>query len=248
MGFLAWAETLLGHVDRGARTSDLSVAQARAGGHPFTLALTLITAGLVRCERRERALIERHGEELLTLSEQQGFRLFTAFGLCLVGYSRCLGGDHDGADRLLREGIERYTAAKQRVGLRFRAMHAELLVAVDKIHEALATLEVMLGHVVETGQHGSLPEGLRMKAHALARRSPDDPDVETLLTRALDVALSCEADLLALRAATSLATLCRDRPIFPVARARLRDVLGRFGEGWELEELAAARAALDAAR
>ena len=188
--------------------------------------------------------VERHGEELLELSQQQGFRLFTAFALCLVGYGRFLGGDHDGAASLLRDGIDRYHAAKQRVGLRFRSMFAELLIEADKIHEALATLEVMLSTVMQTGQHGSLPEGLRMKAHALARRSPDDPDIEVLLTRAVDVALACGADLLALRAATSLVTLCRQRPVFPVAVARLREIYARFDEGLELHDLTTARAVL----
>ena len=242
LGFLGWTQTLRGQVDRGAAAADLAVERARAGGHPFTLALTLMTAGLVRSERREAAATERHGEELLALSEGQGFGLFSAFGLSLAGYGRFLAGDAAGGLARMRDGIDRYLAARQRVGLRFRTLFAEVLVETGRTGEGLGVVDALLAHAAETGEGGSISEVYRVKALALRERSPA-PDVVALLEQAIDLASAQDAHLLALRAALSLVQFRGG----VAALARLRDIAARFDEGVALDALTTAHGLLRAA-
>jgi transcriptional regulator with AAA-type ATPase domain/tetratricopeptide (TPR) repeat protein len=243
--FLGWTLALRGRLDGGAEAADRALGLARQGGHRFTVALALHWCGLVRGERREAAAVAAHGEELLALSREQHFAFFVALAVGLLGWSRVLQGDAPGGLALLREGVDRYRETGQRVGLRLRVEQAQTLLAAGAVDDALATTDEALAHVEANRERALLSEVYRVRAEALNRLAPTGAGPEALLTRALALADEQGADLLALRAATSLVRLQRERGGPCPALATLRDIHRRFTEGLELSDLRSARALLE---
>jgi tetratricopeptide (TPR) repeat protein len=244
LGFLGWICALAGEPDRAARLAEESVARARESGHPLTLAVALNWAGLVRCERHEPALAGRLGEELLDLSREQSFAFFTALALGLLGWARLAQGERAAGAELLRQGLDRYRAASQRVGLRLRAHHAEALLSLGAVDEALGRLEEVLEHSRATGECGLVSELYRLKGEALARRTPGDPEAARALEQAVEIAQEQGATLLALRAAISLVRLERERGGAVPSLVALRRAYQAMTEGSDLPHVQAARALL----
>jgi transcriptional regulator with AAA-type ATPase domain len=244
LGFLGWICALTGEPDRAARLAEESVARARESGHPLTLAVALNWAGLVRCERHEPALAGRLGEELLDLSREQSFAFFIALALGLLGWARLAQGERAAGAELLRQGLDRYRAASQRVGLRLRAHHAEALLSLGAIDEALGRIEEVLEHSRATGECGLVSELYRLKGEALARRTPGDPEAARALRQAVEIAQEQGATLLALRAAISLVRLERERGDAAPSLAALRRAYQAITGGSDLPHMQAARALL----
>jgi tetratricopeptide (TPR) repeat protein len=222
------------------------VARARESGHPLTLAVGLNWAGLVRCERHEPALAGRLGEELLDLSRDQSFAFFTALALGLLGWARLAQGERAAGAELLRQGLDRYRAASQRVGLRLRAHHAEALLSLGAIDEALGRIEEVLEHSRATGECGLVSELYRLKGEALARQAPGDPEAVRALQQAVEIAQEQGATLLALRAAISLVRLERERGDAAPSLGALRGAYQAITGGSDLPHMQAARALLGA--
>jgi tetratricopeptide (TPR) repeat protein len=246
LGFLGWICALTGEPDRAARLAEESVARARESGHPLTLAVGLNWAGLVRCERHEPALAGRLGEELLDLSRDQSFAFFTALALGLLGWARLAQGERAAGAELLRQGLDRYRAASQRVGLRLRAHHAEALLSLGAIDEALGRIEEVLEHSRATGECGLVSELYRLKGEALARQAPGDPEAVRALQQAVEIAQEQGATLLALRAAISLVRLERERGDAAPSLGALRGAYQAITGGSDLPHMQAARALLGA--
>ncbi len=241
LGYLGWLLTLMGYFDRGAEAADRALERARSGKHGFTLALALLSAGLVRCARREAALVERYGEELLTLSRELGFQFFSALAVGLSGWALFTQGDAKRGVALMREGADLYRATNQRIGLRYRAELAEALAQVGAGDEALTVLEEAVSHARATRESAFLSEIYRVKGEALLRRSRTDAQAEALLTQAVALASEQGAALLTLRAATSLVRLQRERGRPSEADATLDQICASLSEGFDLDELKAAR-------
>jgi hypothetical protein len=241
IGYLGWTLALMGEPDRGAATADRALALARESGHPFTIAHALNIAGLVRCDRREPGRVGVLGEEMLALSREQRFPFLTALGLMLTGWARFEQGDREGGLATMREGDAMYRGAHQRVGLRSRAQLADALLVTGAVDEALAVTADALAHADATRDAIYRSELLRVRAEALASRAPDDPAAPAGLEAAVAMAATQGATWLALRAATSLARVQRQRGDAAAAVAMVRRLLGHCTEGRDLPDARAAR-------
>ena len=244
-GYLAWFATVMGQFDRGAEEAEQAMAMAREVGHQFTLALALGTVGMVDGERGDAERLARRGEELLSVSREQGFQFFIAIGLYFTGWAALLTGDRARGVALMREGADVYRAAHQRVGLRLRAQLAEGLLEMGEIAEALRTIDEGLAQAERAREGAAVPELYRVRGRALDLRTPGDPAVEASLQHALSLARAQGAWLHALRAATELVRQQRRRGGPSVAEASLREIYGRFTDGFDLPDLRAARALLE---
>jgi len=243
-GYLGWALALAGEPDRALAVVERALDDARRGRHAFSMALVLLTLGLVSCERREPVRAAAAGEELLALSREQGFRFFIALALGFCGWAAFAEGDRSRGLALMREGVESYRAAGQRVGLRLRVQLAEALAESGRPDEALAIVEDGVAHAAATGDRALLSELHRIRGDVLTATDPGDPAARAALQTALDTAESQGANLLALRAARSLVRLERDRAGHAAAVLTLQSVHGRFQEGLELPDLDQARVLL----
>jgi hypothetical protein len=107
-------------------------------------------------------------------------------------------------------------------------------------------LEVLaaLGDAEDVGFYGS--EVYRVEGELRLRAAPHAPDdAARSFQRAIDLARRRELRSLELRAATSLARLWRDQGRHEDARHALADVYGWFTEGFDTQDLRAAKALLD---
>ena len=107
-------------------------------------------------------------------------------------------------------------------------------------------LEVLasLGNSEGGGYHGS--EIARLEGELRRRLAPHlHEDAERCFERALEMARRWDAKSFELRAATSLARLWRDQGRHEDARRALADVYGWFTEGFDTQDLRAAKVLLD---
>jgi predicted ATPase len=85
LGYMAWNLWYLGYPDQALHRAYEALSQAREQSHPFTLVTALFIATLVHGYRREGALSQELNEEMLALSVEQGFPLYTETGMFLRG-------------------------------------------------------------------------------------------------------------------------------------------------------------------
>ena len=113
--------------------------------------------------------------------------------------------------------------------------------------EALTTLGEALAVVERTGDRRDEAELHRLKGDLLLRQAAAfEPEAETCLRQAIDIARRQEARSLELRATVSLSRLLQDQGKREHARRMLGEIYDWFTEGFETAALRDARALLDA--
>lgn len=243
-GFLGWALAVIGDVDGAVENVDQAIRLARRIDHPLSLVLALFLAAEVHQLRRDAPVVQALGEEILMLSRDHGFTLFTAFGLNMTGWAQMATGDRDGGLGKMRKGAELFRSVGQRAGLIHRAYLAEAFLSVGSIEEALDVVTEALQRSKETAEGAFVAEVLRVQGEIFVQRSKG-PDAEASFRQAIHLAAQQGAWLFALRAACRLAALSLETG----SRARdALDVLGgithRFRPTLEYADLLTARALL----
>ena len=146
----------------------------------------------------------------------------------------------------MQAAIEQLDATKNWALLPFfMASAAELRGQYGDRATAVALLERAAELVKISGERWCEPEIMRLQARFSAR---DPEEAIALLRASLALAREQSAKLWELRAATSLAELWRDRGDDAAARDLLKPIYGWFNEGFDTDDLIAARTLLDEAR
>ena len=205
-----------------------------------TITLSFVTS--ILSLRGDRPAAIGAGERCLAIVDAHGFRGW-AIDIAVVLYA-ARGGRPDVAalDALQGErGLEgswrtwRYVMSGCTV--------ARLYGQADAPEQGLQVLAA-LGDVEGVGFYGS--EVYRVQGELRRRIAPQAPDdAAPCFQRAIDLARRRELRSLELRAATSLARLWRDQGRRADARRALADVYGWFTEGFDTQDLRAAKALLD---
>ena len=112
-----------------------------------------------------------------------------------------------------------------------------------QIEEAATLLDEALQIMERTGERWFAAELNRHKGQLLLRQGQAEA-AEELYRKALSIAREQEAKLWELRAAVSLASLCRDQGRDAEARDLLAPVYGWFTEGFDTPDLKEAKALL----
>ena len=206
VGFLGWADTVVGDLDGGARRADLAVRMAREGGHPFNVALALFLACEIHELRREPDVVRRLGDEMVALSREYGFAFFVALGLSHAGWGRSAGGEVGSGAAMMQEGADLFRRVGQRVGLAHRARLAEGLLATGAIEGALEVIADALEQRRQTEEHAFVAPLLTLRAEGLARQG-DTAAAVSALHEAVEIATSQGATLFAHDAAAALRRL-----------------------------------------
>src|SRR6185369_3592203 len=81
----AWILWYLGYPDQGLKRSHEAVALAAGLSHPFSLVFALGFAAFFHLFRREGQLAQERAEAVMTLSTEQGFPFYLAWGTILRG-------------------------------------------------------------------------------------------------------------------------------------------------------------------
>jgi class 3 adenylate cyclase/tetratricopeptide (TPR) repeat protein len=237
---------LLGRIGEAIETAERAFQQARSSQHAFTLCHALLQAGgWFSFVRREPGKALKYGDELIALSEQNGFAEWPSLGLLFRGWALTYLGE---LDRGVAE-MERGAEAMKRNGTVWPLATAQLAYGYARIGQsdrALSILELILTELDRNGWLDQKSETLRIKGEALLMRNhAAEDEAESCFRAAIDLARTQEAKWWELRATTSLAHLLRDTNRRDEARAMLAEIYSWFTEGFDTADLKDAKALLD---
>jgi predicted ATPase len=238
---------LQGLPDQAMRTAESSVADARATNHAMSLGQALALAACpIALFMGDLGAAEHYVEMLVDHSTRHALARWRAWGLSHQGMLAIKRGDLSSGLRLLRAGLQEPGAAGT-VPQFFTSLLAEALGRAGQIADGLAAIEEAIGRSEPTEERWAIAEFLRIKGELLLLQRERDAAAaaEDHFRQALDWARRQGALSWELRAATSLARLLRDQNRSTEAIALLAPVYDRFTEGFDTDDLKAAKAMID---
>jgi predicted ATPase len=213
------------------------VQQSRAGCLAIGVRLISFVGG--------NAALEQLAEQLTTVASEHGFPAWRIQGLIYRGWVQVKNGDAREGISMLRRGASAYRATGAELLVpHYFALLAEACECVGQIDEALSHLDDALRIVEGTGERWLAPELKRQKGQLLLGQG-HSATAELLYRNALNQAAEQKAKLWELRAAVSLAQLCRDQGRRSEARNVLAPVLGWFTEGFATADFINAKALVE---
>lgn len=183
----------------------------------------------------------------MSLCSEHGFPFWEAGGQILDGWAATCQGEIDTGIDSLHSGLAAWRKTGARLWLPiFLALEAEVHAKAGRNDAALQAIEQALATSDETGERWAVPEVLRMKAGLLqaAGRAGAD-EIESLLTKSLEIARHQHALCWELRAACDLARLWQRQGRRNDALKLLQSIYGQFTEGFETADLQEARALME---
>jgi tetratricopeptide (TPR) repeat protein len=241
--YLARVLWLQGFADQAVRTTEMSIGEAEATGHAFSLCTALALAACpIALWVGNLAAAAHYTGMLVGHSSKHNLRLWSAIGSRFQRVVAIRGDDLDTELQLLR--TEPNEVARPDFSFLFLTGLAEALAYTGRIAEALALVETR----IEQSERGWVtPELLRLKGDLLLlQKSPAGADIaQDLFRQALGEARHQGALSWELRAATSLARLLCRQGRSADAIACLQPVYERFTEGFGTADLITAKQLLD---
>jgi hypothetical protein len=240
---------LQGCADQSLRVVEENIKEGSAIGHALTFCSVL---GQGACPifflAGDLDAAARYGAMLLDHTERNPIRLWQIWARCFIGMVTARRGDRLGGLQALRDGLEQAGAAKFLP--RFLLPLGEFATCLGETGEiglALETIDETLVRCESRDERWYLAEQLRIKGELLLRDGKYQAvaAAEACFEAAINVAREQGALFWELRGALSLARLRvkQDRPTD--ARHVLAPVCDRFTEGFEIEDMRAARALLE---
>jgi class 3 adenylate cyclase/predicted ATPase len=244
-GLLGITLFCLGFPDQALAQSNSAIAEARRLAHPPSLTVSLALGARLLSLVGDNAVFGERVDHLVAIATEQGFPYFRAQGTIFRGWVKVKNGDVTGGLSLLRNGLSGYSATGTK---QWMPHHVALLARASEIagqiEEGLTLLDEALQIVKKTGERWLEAELNRHKGELLLRQGHSEA-AEELYRQALGTAEEQEAKLWELRAAMSLARLCRDQGRRSEAHDVLAPVYGSFAEGLDTQDLKGAKALLD---
>jgi adenylate cyclase len=186
-----------------------------------------------------------YAEELIVLSEQNGFAEWLPWGVFYRGCALADLGELKNGVAAMERGVE----CLESIGSVWPIVPAMLASGYARIGQTVRAL-TMLGQILtEVDRFGSVvhkAEILRIKGevHLMGDYAALD-EAEASFRAAIDLARSQEARWWELRASVSLTRLLRDTNRRDEARARLAEIYNWFTEGFDTADMKDAKALLD---
>jgi len=240
--FLALGHWGLGYPERALAVAHEAARLAETLGHAMTSTMTLSFVTSILYLRGDRAAAIGAAERCLAIVDAHGFH-GRGIDIAVLLYA-ARGGRPDVA---VLDALQRQRALEGNMRTWRHVMSgctvAGLYGEADALEQGLQVLAA-LGDAEGGGFYGS--EIHRVEGELRRRIAPQAPDdAARCFQRAIDLARRRELRSLELRAATSLARLRRDQGRREDARRALADVYGWFTEGFDTQDLRAAKALLD---
>jgi predicted ATPase len=244
-----WARALWhgGYPERAREVAERALRSARQSGHRHSLAYALVYIGLTAVSARREADVETLAAEAVSVAGEHGFALFSGFGIIFQGWAMARRDPGPAAISRIRQGL----AATEAIGARnyqpiFLGLLAEALALTGEIDNALSALGEAFDAAESSGARGHVAELHRLRGDLLRRRATVAlGEVEICFRTAVDVAREQGTRGYELRAATSLARLLSDQGRLGDGWALLAPVYASFTEGFDADDLIAAKLLLD---
>jgi predicted ATPase/DNA-binding winged helix-turn-helix (wHTH) protein len=241
---------LQGCPDQAMRTAQLAVEEARGTGHALSLGYALsMGACPTALQVGDLAAAHEHIPVLLDHSARYSFGPWNAWARYFTARLAFLEGDRGAVDAM---AAVLHELKIKGFGLRFN-LHlgelAEALCSIGRVESAAETVDEALTRAVLNQELWCTPELLRIKGEtvrASAREGAEDT-AESYFQDALELARRHEALSWQLRCAMSLTRLSQGTGREQPARGALREVLGRYREGFRSRDVREALALLETA-
>jgi predicted ATPase len=208
---LAEALWLQGFPDQALRAARGSIAHAESRDHALSVCLSLSQSACpIALLVGDLGLAERHVTTLLDRSAKHALPLWHATGRCLKAVIDIRRGNTSAGLGALRVGLNRLTELRRAV--RYLAFLAELADALGQVGDpeaARATIEEALDRCERNQEYWYRPELLRIRGAILHREGASPAEAEAQYLASMVQARQQQALSWELRAATSLARLCR---------------------------------------
>jgi predicted ATPase len=234
----------LGFPDQALAQSDAAIVEARRLAHPTTLASSLVCAIELLSLVEDNAALAERTNEFTEVVNAQGFAALGVRATIFRGWAKAQTGDVAEGISLLRGGLSDFRTTGTEVFMpHYIALLARACEISGEAGEASALLDEASQIVERTGERCLAAELCRHKGELLLRQGHLE-EAEELHRKALIIAREQEAKMWELRAAASLARLCRDQGRRAEARDLLTPVYGWFTEGFDTPDLKEAKALL----
>jgi TOMM system kinase/cyclase fusion protein len=247
--YLAKTLWILGYPDFAGRYQQEALAIAQETSHPHTTAFCLTYAMLIKNFRGEEIEAQQLAEQTLTLSNEQGFPIWSAAATVVRGWADSHQTQNESSLEQIRQGIAAWKATGTNLYAPYWwALLANAQLARGKIEEAKAAIDTALSLDEQGEEHLASAEIYRLKGETLLRDLQDtanDKLAEQHLQKALAVARQQSAKSWELRLAISLARLWRKQGQLNEARQLLQDTYAWFTEGFATKDLREAKALME---
>ena len=243
MGYVLFC---LGFPDQAIAQSNAAIAEAGRLANPTFLAGSLVSGARLLSLVGDAVALGEQAGQLVAVATEQGFAHWRGEGTAFRGWAKVKNGDVVEGISLLRSGSAAYRSTRAEAFMpQYIALLAEACEIAGQMEEALALWDDALQTVERTGERWLAAELSRHKGQLVLRQGYTEA-AEELYRKALSIAVEQEAKLWELRAAASLARLCRDQGRRAEARNLLAPVYGWFTEGFDTQDLKEAKALLKA--
>ncbi|UTW13548.1 AAA family ATPase [Marinobacterium rhizophilum] len=249
---LALVLQLMGEGKLAQRWMDQALALAHKLAQPFSRVAALCFAAEWHRLRRDAPQAQACAQASIELAREQGFMLWSGYGMVLCGWARARQAAPDTGIELIRAGIAAFRATEARLyDAHFQTLLAEALAIKGDFEQAqrvLAQAEVAVSRQQEPVFDAQLfclkADVLTRLASTPARYAGQARVIEANLRRAARIARGQGARLLELRAACPLSRCLHRQQRFDEARQVLVDICDCFPVNADFDELRAARALL----
>jgi predicted ATPase len=176
LSYATWILWYLGYPDQALKLSHEAVALAEGLSHPFSLAFALGSAALFHLLRREGQPARERAEAVMTLSTEQGFPYWLAFGTRVRGWALAEQGEVEEGIAQMQQGLAAFQAMGVAMGRTSNLAHlAEAYEKVGQTEEGLRMLAEALALVEKTGERYCEAELYRVKGELLLQASVQGP-------------------------------------------------------------------------
>jgi predicted ATPase len=236
----------LGHIDRARSLTEEAIGRAMGSGHLPTLVYAHFLKCVFEALQRNPERAAPHANALVTLAQEHGMPLWTAFGSFFNGWARSCAGDQERGMAQLRYGM---ILCREQEVMNFIALMVAVQAAAEadagNLSDGLALIDAFLAETQPIKQPWFDAELHRQRGTLLLRRAGAASEaVEAAFHHALAIARSQQTRTFELRAAVALARLWLDQGKRREAYALLAPVYGCFTEGFDTKDLQEAKSLL----
>jgi predicted ATPase len=238
-----------GFPDRAHKKIQEALALAQEASHLPSMAEALNFAIIVHHLRRECQATRDRTEALITLSTEQGFPFFLAFGTIFQGWALAYQGNDEEGIQQMRQGIDAWRiTGVESVWPYIHSQLAEAYGRAGKAGEGLTVVAEVLDTAHKSEENWYISELYRLKGELLMAQKDKNEDLleaEACFHKAIDIARRQEARSWELRAVMSLCHLWQQQGKKEEARHKLSEIFGWFTEGFDTSDLVEAKTLLE---
>jgi predicted ATPase len=214
--YVAEVRWKLGYPEQALNKSLETLSLARTVSHPPSLAEALTYTARIHQVRGEGRAVQEHAEAVRTLTTEQGFPFWLAWGTMLQGWALIQQGQREEGIKQIREGLVAYRAtASGAWQSEFLGLLAEAYGQDGQTENGLKTVDEALAFVERTNERYYEAELWRIKGEltlaqssvpslASSATSTTHSEAETYFFKAIEVAQKQQAKSWELHASTNL--------------------------------------------